>query len=113
MGAAVDVDVGAAVAVEVVELLVVAVPMVLVAEELEPPAEAVAALAALLAVVTTGVADTVAAIEALSAPKPITLAATEASFSRARRRLAAATLFARSSVISLSCMKFLLLMKPG
>ena len=110
MGAAVDVDVGAAVAVEVVELLVVAVPMVLVAEELEPPAEAVAAL---LAVVTTGVADTVAAIEALSAPKPITLAATEASFSRARRRLAAATLFARSSVISLSCMKLLLRMKPG
>src|ERR1700694_1956109 len=110
MGAAVDVDVGAAVAVEVVELLVVAVPMVLVAEELQPPAETVAAL---LAVVTTGAADTVAAIEALSAPKPITLAATEASFSRARRRLAAATLFARSSVISLSCMKFLLLMKPG
>jgi hypothetical protein len=104
---------GGAVAVDVVELLLVAVSVVLVAEELEPPAEAVAALAALLAAVTAGVAATVAAIEALSAPKPITLAATDASFSRARRRLAAATLFARSSVISLSCIKFLLLVKPG
>lgn len=91
------------------EPLVVAVPVLAVVVELELPADAVPALAAVLAVATTGV---VAAIEALSAPNPIALAATDASFRRASRRLAATTLLARLSVISFSFKRFLLLVKP-
>jgi hypothetical protein len=92
------------VAVAVLEPSVVAVPVLAAAEELEVADDAVLEPAAVLAVATTGVA---AAIEPLNAPNPITLAVTDASFSRARRRLAAATLLARSSVISLSCIRFL------
>jgi hypothetical protein len=94
----------AGVALAVVEPSVVAVPVLAAAEEFEVADDAVPAPAAVLAVATTGVA---AAIEPLNAPNPITLAVTDASFSRARRRLAAATLLARSSVISLSCIRFL------
>jgi hypothetical protein len=107
MGAADWVTVGVAVA--VVEPVVVAVPVLAVAEEFELVADAVLALAAVLAVATMGVA---AAIEPLNAPNPITLAVTDASFSRARRRRAAATLLARSSVMSFSFIRFLLLVKP-
>ena len=101
------------VGVDVAEPLVVAVPVLPAAEELELAAEAGLALAAVLAVVVTGVAAAVVAIEALNAPKPMALAATDASFSRASRRLAFATLFARSSLMSLSFMRFLQMLKPG
>jgi hypothetical protein len=81
------------------EPLVVAALEPSVAELLAVPVDAVPALTA---VATTGVAAAAAAIEPLSAPNPITLAVTDASFSRARRRLAAASRCARSSVISFS-----------
>jgi hypothetical protein len=106
MGAADWVTVGVAVA--VVEPVVVAVPVLAAAEEFELVADAVLA-AAVLAAATMGVA---AAIEPLNAPNPTTLAVTDASFSRARRRRAAATLLARSSVMSFSFIRFLLLVKP-
>jgi hypothetical protein len=102
MGAADCTTVG--VEAEVKEPLVVGVPVLTVVAEPELAADAVLALAPVLAAVTTGIAAAAAAIEALRAPNPITLAATDASLSRANRRLAAATLLARPSVISLSLM---------